>query len=350
VTENTRLRSLAAPRAHDRRWLLVFILVGIAFIFLLLNLAGSQRTFARIQSAQPAFVLAVLVAQALRYAGSAGSTQILAKIFGQRVPFAPLYETMLAGQALNRTFSVGGAAGMWVRYSFLTRWGLHSGAVAALFVVEDVLGALAVSLVFATGFVAVIATTALPQLTWLVVAGFAIGLVLLTIGGIHLYRRRTLLERAVHTVARASNAVLARLIGKSVYDPAHIQMALEDFYTGMAHVRHDPFRVVGAFLFNLLRVGFDAASLYLAFWAIGFAIAPAFLLVIFTSSSALSTLSGVPGELGVMETALAILSTSLGISPPTAVSAILLFRALSYWLPIPIGYLTFWNLQRSGLI
>ena len=72
--------------------------------------------------------------------------------------------------------------------------------------------------------------------------------------------------------------------------------------------------------------------------------------MIFTSSSALSTLSGVPGELGVMETSLAVLSTSLGIAPPTAVGAILLFRALSYWLPIPIGYLAFWHLQRRGYI
>jgi uncharacterized membrane protein YbhN (UPF0104 family) len=32
------------------------------------------------------------------------------------------------------------------------------------------------------------------------------------------------------------------------------------------------------------------------------------------------------------------------------VSAILLFRALSYWLPIPIGYLAFWDLERRGLI
>ncbi len=350
MAEDTRLRSLAAPRAHDRRWLLIFLIVGIAFVLLLLNLAGSRTTFGLIQSAQPLFVLAVLVAQALRYASSAGSTHTLAKSFGSRVPFAPLYETMLAGQAMNRTFSVGGAAGMWVRYSFLTRLGLHSGAVAALFVVEDVLGALTISLLFTAGFVAVIATTALPQFTWLVVTGSAIGLVLLGIGGIHLYRRRALLSRIVHTVARFFNVLLARLIGKEVYEPAHVEMAIQDFYTGMAHVRHDPFRVVGAFLFCLMRLGFDAASLYFAFWAIGFAIAPPFLLVIFTTSSALATISGVPGELGVMETALAVLSTSLGISPPTAVSAILLFRAVSYWLPIPIGYLTFWNLQRRGLI
>lgn len=350
MTEDTRLRPFVAPRAHDRRWLLALPLVGIAVILLLLNLAGSQKTFALIQGAQPAFVLAVLIGQVLRYAASAGSTQTLAKTFGQHLPSLPLYETMLAGQALNRTFSVGGAAGMWARYSFLTRQELHSGAVAALFVVEDVLGAVAISLVFTAGFIAVITTTTLPQFTWIILSGFAFALILIGLAGLNLYRRRALLQRIVHTIARTFNAVFARLIGKEVYDPAHIQLAIDDFYVGMAHARRDPFRLSGAFLFNLLRLGLDAASLYFAFWAIGFSIAPPFLLVIFTSSSALSTLSGVPGELGVMETALALLSTSVGIPPPTAVSAILLFRALSYWLPIPIGYLAFWNLERRGLI
>lgn len=350
MTQETQVRPLGATRVHDRRLLAVFVLAGLAVILLLFNLAGSNQTFALIQAAQPPFVLAVLIAQALRYAGSAGSTYVLARVFGQRLPSLSLYETMLAGQALNRTFSVGGAAGMWARYSFLTRQGLHSGAVAALFVVEDILGAITVMLVFAVGFITVIATTVLPQFTWAILAGFAVVLFLLGLGALNLYRRRKLVERIVHKVARTFNAVLIRLIGKEVYDPAHIQTAVDDFYIGMAHARHDPPRVVGAFIFNLLRLGFDAASLYFAFWAIGFAIAPAFLLVIFTSSSALSTLSGVPGELGVMETSLAVLATSLGIPPPSAVSAILLFRALSYWLPIPIGYLAFGDLERRGLI
>lgn len=350
MTEETRLRTLAPPRVHDRRVLLVFLLVGVALFFLLLSLAGSQKTFALLESAQPEFILAVLIAQALRYVGSTGSTRILAKTFGRIVPSFPLYETMLAGQALNRTFSAAGAAGMWARYSFLTRQGLHSGGVAALFVVEDMLGAITVVLVFVAGLLAVLATTALPQFTWAVLAGVSVALLLLVFGGLRVYRRRAFVEHIVHALARTFNAVIARLIGKEVYNAGHVQLAIDEFYLGMTHVRRDPLRVAGAFLFNVLRVGFDAASLYFAFWAIGFSIEPGFLLVIFTSSSALSTLSGVPGEFGVMETALAVLSTSLGVPPPTAVSAILLFRMLSYWLPIPIGYLAFWNLERKGLI
>ncbi len=257
---------------------------------------------------------------------------------------------MLTGQALNRTFSVGGAAGMFVRYSFLTRQGLHSGAVAALFVVEDVLGVVTIALVFAIGLVAVLATDALPQFAWVVVPGFIVGAVLATFAALALYRRRHFVEWIVHTLARVLGAAISRLIGKEIYDHAHVQLAVDEFYAGMTHARRDPRRVAGAFFNNLLRLSFDAASLYFAFWAIGFAIAPGILLVIFTSSSALSTLSGVPGELGVMEASLAVLSTSLGIAPATAVSAIVLFRALSYWLPIPLGYLTFWHLQRRGFI
>lgn len=350
MTEETRIRTLTPARGTDRRVLLVFLIAGIALVVLLSSFAGSAKTFALLGSAQPEFVLAVLIAQALRYVGSAGSTRVLAKSFGRVIPPFPLYETMLAGQALNRTFSVAGAAGMWARYSFLTRQGLHSGAVAALFVVEDVLGAITVVLIFIAGLVAVVTTTALPQFTWVILAGVASALGVLVAAGLRLYRRRALLERIVHALARTFNTVVVRLIGKEIYNAAHVQLAVDEFYLAMTHARRDPLRVAAAFLFNVLRVGFDAASLYFAFWAIGFSIAPGFLLVIFTSSSALSSLSGVPGELGVMETALAILSTSLGVPPPTAVSAIVIFRMLSYWLPIPVGYLAFGNLERKGLI
>lgn len=350
MTEKTELRPLAPPRVPDRKMLILFLLVGLALIFLLLNLAGFQKTWAMIRDARPVFVLSILLAQALRYLGSTGSTLVLARMFGTRLPFAPLYETMLAGQALNRTFSVGGAAGMFVRYSFLTRQQLHSGAVAALFVVEDVLGVVTISLVFAIGLAAVVMMDALPQFIWLVAPTFLGGAVLLTLGALQFYRRRAVVERLVHQLARAFNTVVGRLVGQNLYDRASIHRAMNEFYAGMTHARRDPPAVAGAFLYSLLRLGFDAASLYCAFWAIGFPIAPGFLLLIFTGSSALSTLSGVPGELGVMETSLAVLSTSLGIAPATAIGAIVLFRALSYWLPIPLGYLAFWHLQRRGFI
>jgi uncharacterized protein (TIRG00374 family) len=326
------------------------MLVGFALSVLLINVAGSQATFTSIKNAQPGFVLLILLAQALRYVGSSGSTFVLAEIFGQRLPFWPLYETMMAGQALNRTFSAGGAAGVWARYSFMTRQGMHSGRFVALLAVEDLIGAVAIFLIFVTGLAGAVAAAALPELGWLILLAFSSGIIVLGAGSLYLYRRRLLVERAAHRAARAFSAVLGRIIGKEVYQRDHVDLAIAEFYAAMSRARTDPPRLAGSFLFNLWRLAFDAASLYLAFWAIGFPISPGIALVLFTTSSVLSTLSAAPGEFGVMETSLAILSTALGIPPPSAVGAIVLFRALSYWLPIPVGYAMFGHLEKRGLI
>jgi uncharacterized protein (TIRG00374 family) len=187
-------------------------------------------------------------------------------------------------------------------------------------------------------------------MAWLIIAGFVVGGAVLVFGVLALYRHRWLLKRIVHPLARVLGGLIGRIVGKEIYRYDHVELAIDDFYSGIAHVEHDPGRVLWAFVFCLLRLGFDAASLFFAFWAIGFDIAPGLLLVIFTTSNALSTLSGIPGELGVMEGSLAMLSTSLGIAGPVAVGAIVLFRALSYWLPLPLGYLAFWHLQRKGFI
>ncbi len=350
MSEETRFQTLAPPRTHDRRLVILLILLGLALFLLLLNLAGSQKTFALIATAHPIFVGFILVLQALRYAGSAGSTYILAVVFGKRVPFLPLYEVMMTGQALNRTFSVGGAAGMWARYSFLTRQGMHSGPFAALLVVEDLIGAAAMLVVFLAGLAGVVTASALPQVAWLSLLGFGMGTVALGGAAIYLFRHRGIVRRVVHAIGRAFSGVLARIIGKEVYRREHMDEILDEFYRAVSHARTDPPRLAAAFAFSILRLSLDAASLYFAFWAVGYAISPGICLIIFTSSTVLSTVSAAPGELGVMEASLAILSTSLGIPPPTAVSATLLFRALSYWLPIPAGYLTFGHLERQGLI
>ncbi|MGB8647167.1 MAG: lysylphosphatidylglycerol synthase transmembrane domain-containing protein [Anaerolineae bacterium] len=348
MAEETRLHLKPAARPRDRRMFILFILVGIAFIVLLVNLAGSRKTWELVAGAHPLFVGCILVLQAFRYVSSAGSTAVLAGIFKSRVPFFSLYETMVAGQALNRTFSAGGAAGMWARYSFMTRQGMHSGPFAALLVVEDLIGAFAIFIVFCIGLAAFVATSTLPDVAWLVLAGFGVGIVVLGVGVVSLYRHRPLVEWLVHTITRTAGAILARIIGKEVYRRERMEQIVDEFYIAVSQARTDPPRLLAAFLFNILRLALDAASLYFAFWAVGFAISPGICLVIFTSSSAVSTLSAAPGELAVMETSLAVLATSLGIANDVAISAILLFRALSYWLPIPVGYLALWHLERKG--
>ena len=68
--------------------------------------------------------------------------------------------------------------------------------------------------------------------------------------------------------------------------------------------------------------------------------------VVYLTGSALGSLVPTPGGLGAVEAALAAGLTATGMAAATAVSAVLLFRLLTFWLPVPVGWGAFSYLRR----
>ena len=68
--------------------------------------------------------------------------------------------------------------------------------------------------------------------------------------------------------------------------------------------------------------------------------------VVYLTGSALGSLVPTPGGLGAVEAALAAGLTATGMAAATAVSAVLLFRLLTFWLPVPVGWGAFTYLRR----
>jgi uncharacterized protein (TIRG00374 family) len=176
------------------------------------------------------------------------------------------------------------------------------------------------------------------------------GAILLAILVVIILRQRTWLESAVDAAARVANRVWVRFARQSFYTPGRVRHALDDFYHALALARQHPRPVLISFFCSVARLGCDAIALYLAFRAVGYDAPPGVVLLIFVVSSSVATLSAVPGQIGVMEAALALMSSLFGIPAAVAVSASLLYRAVSFWLPIPFGYFFAWRLERRGLI
>jgi uncharacterized protein (TIRG00374 family) len=63
-------------------------------------------------------------------------------------------------------------------------------------------------------------------------------------------------------------------------------------------------------------------------------------------AAALGSAAPTPGGLGAVEAALVGALTGYGMSSGTAVSAVLTFRLVTYWLPMLPGWLTFQQMQR----
>jgi glycosyltransferase 2 family protein len=72
--------------------------------------------------------------------------------------------------------------------------------------------------------------------------------------------------------------------------------------------------------------------------------------VVYLTGSALGAAVPTPGGLGAVEAALAAGLTATGLPAATAVSAVLLFRLLTFWLPVPAGWAALNYLQRRDVL
>ena len=72
--------------------------------------------------------------------------------------------------------------------------------------------------------------------------------------------------------------------------------------------------------------------------------------VVFLTGNALGSAAPTPGGLGAVEGALTLGLTVAGLPAETATSAVLLFRLLTFWLPVLPGWAAFTYLQRRDAL
>ena len=97
----------------------------------------------------------------------------------------------------------------------------------------------------------------------------------------------------------------------------------------------------------LLLSGSYILCLYVCVRALGGSIPVASVAVVYLSGSALGSVVPTPGGLGAVETALSAGLTATGLHGTAAVSSVLLFRLLTFWLPVPAGWAALKFLERK---
>ena len=99
----------------------------------------------------------------------------------------------------------------------------------------------------------------------------------------------------------------------------------------------------------LLTLGYGVA-LYASVAAVGAEIPIATATLIFVSGNAVGSIVPTPGGLGAVEAALTAGLTAAGVPAGEAFSAVILFRLITFWLPIPAGWFAWRSLQRAGAL
>jgi uncharacterized protein (TIRG00374 family) len=81
--------------------------------------------------------------------------------------------------------------------------------------------------------------------------------------------------------------------------------------------------------------------------ALGGSLSLASIAVVYLTGSALGSIVPTPGGLGAVEAALSAGLIAAGLHSATAISTVLLFRTLTFWLPVPVGWAALNYLQRK---
>lgn len=256
-----------------------------------------------------------------------------------RLGMFTVFRIQLATRAVTNVVPGGSAAGGTLGYRLLTDAGV-SGSAAGFSLATVGLGsavilnlllwvALLVSIPL-NGFRTAYVTAAIVGVLLL---AFAAGLVYLLIEG------RDTAERVIRAIGRRLPLVNEDTLARFVHQMAD---RIQDLAQQPELVR----RGVGWSAANWLL---DAAALWVFIRAFGDTLNPVNLIVAYGVAQVLAAIPITPGGLGVVETILPSLLVTFGVPVATAGAAVLGWRLIQFWMPIPLGGISYASLKLGPL-
>jgi putative heme transporter len=326
---------------------LVVLLVIVGLYFVLPKITEAGDALDKIKDAEPVWIVVALGLNVLSFAAYIA---LFAGIVGgpdspdvvrERLDWRASYQITLAGLAATRLFSAGGAGGIALTYWALRRAGMPTRETARRMVAFLVLlytiylGALVVCGIFLrVGLFpgpSPVGMTIVPA----ALAGIALVVVFLISLIPHDF------ERLVAGWARGHRRVgLARRIASV---PATIASGTRTALSILLHPSRGLLSIVGA-------AGFWAANiavLWACFHAYGESVPKAVLVQGFFVGMTANLLPFFPGGVGSVDAGMIAAFLAFGLPSSTVFVAVLTYRVIAFWLPIPPGIVAYFQLRRT---
>jgi uncharacterized protein (TIRG00374 family) len=236
----------------------------------------------------------------------------------------------LAGNAVGRVVPGGGAAATAFSVEMLRRAGIPVGRAATALAAST---ALQLATTFALPLLATPAIIGGAPVNRSLVLSLYLGLgalVLLLAGGCVAFLTDAPLERVGEAIEWVLNRTIRRrrqlvqLGATLILERNRIRVTIGE-------------RWVASVLSAVGNIGLDYLALLCALRAVGAEPRPSLILIAYTFAQLLALIPLTPGGLGFVEAGLVGTLSLAGVTPRDALLATLVYRLVSYWLPIPAG-------------
>lgn len=311
-----------------------FFAIGIILILLVINNFGLAATINAIQNANMGWLLVAVLLQLAFIGLFILRLKVLVNDKGY-VSTGQMFRVSMSGMFVSMVTPLAKLGGEPLKMHMLQgNVGSHnaSAAVAIESLVElfSSLFTIFVIAVLLFGSIPPAFTTTL--LIFLVVVGFAMGLLL------KIFLTPHWLKKLVHWLANR----MAHMLEAEVKDYA--EMFSDAFYSMLRSKK----RVWGAFLLSMGMKLLEVLRLWAVFLALGVLLPFNYVVVIWAIILVLMFVPWLPGSLGLVEFAGISVIISFGVASPVAASSLVLDRLFSFWLPLVIGIYAFSAAKKHG--
>ena len=333
---------MARPRTSRSRWALrILVLAAVASAgYALSGSVGELQAAAdALVDVEPGWVALAVVAEVGYYLAYARSELRLLRLGGSGIGQLQVFGQTVASLALANCLPAGAALSTVYSYRVFRRFDVDEPLAAWVLAVNSVLWiAVLVVLTLAGSEIAGASRGAdIPDLRRVALGVLAVLMLLVALAV--LLARRGVLAR----IADAVGVRAARLLRRP--QPGAVGEAWSRRLLTYSPQRGD-WAASGGWLVGSWLA--DIGCLAAAFPAVGAAVPWRGLLLAYGAAQLASTLPVTPGGLGIVEGSLTVALVAYGGASVATLSAVLLYRLVSYWGSLPAGLLAWLGLRRAA--
>jgi uncharacterized protein (TIRG00374 family) len=259
-------------------------------------------------------------------------------------------QMMLSSHSVNRLLPSGGLVGFAVRFLFFAKYHFPFGRTLGLLITQNVVSGAVLLCTYMLGISFLLARELLTG--WqIVLATSWLGVVSsVAVGQVYLGLRPQRLERVAAWWLRHMDRGVSGILKRTLYNPSALQKFLHDFSQSVHTTMRQPRGLLVAWCWQALAVTANITTLVCVFQALQVPIEIGVVIGAYIIAYYAQLALPNPGEAGSFEAMLSTTLVFLGVDGVAALTATLLFRFTSYWLPIPFGVLAYLNLKRQGKV
>ena len=336
MAEEQGPRSNAAWRRVRR----VVALLAIAFVvqFLVLpQLADAREALDLLGGVRAGWLVAGVVLEAAAIAAYAQLTRTLLPA-GSRPPFKRLLAITMSTLGLSHVVPGGSAVGSSLGYRLLGNEGVRGTDAAFAIATQGVGSAIVLNIILWVGLVVSIPSRGFDPLYG--TAALLGALLLGAVGG------------AVVLLTKGEERVAALVCGAADHLPflhgPDVAAVLGRVATRLRELAADPGLLARATGWATLNWLLDAAALWVFLAAFGYHARLDGLVISYGLANVVAALPITPGGLGVVEGMLTATLVGFGSPRDLALLGVVAYRLVNFWLPIPLGAVSYLSLRVAG--